>query len=173
MNSSPTGSDHQAGTNPGASSGGATAVGQSNTASHNGTVPSTAANAPAPVAVSSPATAAATTTNKPADSPVPAMPTDEAVMEYLKRKGLGTAALELSKVLKQKEEEESKEPQQSSPGSPSSEASPSKDSKAEEQKKNKIKVMRDRLDEEDSVFRNQRSLLTKVGGWLVPSGMNE
>ena len=55
--------------------------------------------------------------------------TDEAVLEYLKQKGLGTAALELSNHMMKKEEPKS---------------------------------MREKLEEEDAIFRNQRSLLTKV-----------
>jgi hypothetical protein len=58
----------------------------------------------------------------------PALPTDQAVLEYLQRKGLGTAALELSNLLK----------------------------------KEKPKDTRAELEEEDYVFRNQRTLLAKV-----------
>jgi hypothetical protein len=58
----------------------------------------------------------------------PALPTDQAVLEYLQRKGLGTAALELSNLLK----------------------------------KEKPKDTRAELEEEDYIFRNQRTLLAKV-----------
>ncbi|GAX26532.1 transcription initiation factor TFIID subunit 5 [Fistulifera solaris] len=60
----------------------------------------------------------------------PALPTDQAVLEYLQRKGLGTAALELSNLLK----------------------------------KEKPKDTRAELEEEDYVFRNQRTLLAKSTG---------
>ena len=55
--------------------------------------------------------------------------TDQAVLDYLKRKGLGTAALELSNILKEQESN---------------------------------KGERQRLEEEDAVFRNQRTVLAKV-----------
>lgn len=61
-------------------------------------------------------------------APAPAPLTDQAVLEYLQRKGLGSAALELSNLLK----------------------------------KEKPKDTRAELEEEDYVFRNQRTLLAKV-----------
>lgn len=60
--------------------------------------------------------------------------TDAAVLEYLRKKGLGSAVLELTQRLEG------------------------------EQKKKKERTARDRLDDEDAINRNQRSLLAKSTG---------
>ena len=60
--------------------------------------------------------------------------TDEAVLEYLKNKGLGSAALELTNHLKEEKQQGKQHP----------------------------KSLREQLEEEDAMFRTQRSLLTKV-----------
>jgi hypothetical protein len=106
------------------------------------------------VVAAAPSQATGTTSTPPGDSnaaasfttqaqvtTAPVILTDAAVLEYLKRKGLGTAALELSKMIKGDTEAEDARGQISS---------------------NKSKGDRERLEEEDAIFRNQRTLLAKV-----------
>lgn len=76
--------------------------------------------------------------------------TDHTVLQYLKSKGLGTAVLELTNHLKDKE------------GKTDSDIEVTTSSGTGLDPKDRIRQMRERLDEEESIVKNQRAPLTKV-----------
>jgi WD40 repeat protein len=97
----------------------------------------------------------------PADKPSEFAPTDQAVLNYLRKKGLGSAALELTSILKQ--QQQSGKEASSTPGAASAsdvEKEVLLDDDADEQNKS----ARERLEEEDLISRNQRTILSKSTG---------
>lgn len=87
---------------------------------------------------SSPRTTGSSTTNMASGTAASTLNvTDAAVLEYLRKKGLGSAVLELTEIL---------------------------DKESGDSKSKKEKTARERLEEEDTISRNQRSLLLKSTG---------
>jgi WD40 repeat protein len=87
-------------------------------------------------------------------------PTDQAVLDYLRKKGLGSAALELTNILNDQKKTGS-QTKHSSPGEGETDDMLMDDG-ADDDDPNKS--ARERLEEEDLISRNQRSLLSKSTG---------
>lgn len=81
--------------------------------------------------------------NDPKETPTAEVPTDKAVLEYLRSKGLYQAALELSRKIHSEKKQ---------------------DKKAAPQEESATTTVRDRLEQEDEETRAQRSLLTRATG---------
>jgi len=87
-------------------------------------------------------------------------PTDQSVLDYLRKKGLGNAVLELTKVLKDKQDGndagENKGKTESNNNNNDSE-----DPQKEASGAKKEVSIRERIEEDEAVTRNQRTLLAK------------
>jgi hypothetical protein len=101
--------------------------------------------------------AAAPAVSSPSDKPSEFTPTDQAVLDYLRKKGLGSAALELTSILK--DQKKSGSQTNLSPGGEETD-----DMMLLDDGDDPNKSARERLEEEDLISRNQRSLLSKSTG---------
>lgn len=110
--------------------------------------PAAAVSAVAPSAAGTAAAPTATAANPVPPPPLASEPTDQAVLEYLRKKGLGSAALELTNLLKD-------QPPQGGGGT---------SSEGGDTGQPPPKSARERLEEEDLISRNQRSVLSKTTG---------
>lgn len=90
--------------------------------------------------------------------------TDEVVLEYLKKKGLGTAALELSSHMEKypRDQEVTEYSTKATKETTAITASKTNKKAEEMDQKERLKKVREHLEEEDAIFREQRSMLAKV-----------